>query len=243
LTNKPAPAPETNTEHLDLYLGRKLKEFRQRVNWTLNDLGGRVGLSHQQIHKYEQAQSKISASMLYHFADVFNTSPVSFFEGYEPLNSNNQVDRKDLITGNKKQFINLLLVEDNPGDEYLVRKAVSKSHNIFNIYQMHSGEDLLDFLKNRQLHPFPRPDIILLDLHLPGINGHDVLRAIKQDRDMQEIPVLVLTNSLNKMDLIKAYKNFASGYISKSFEYELFENSLLKALDYWVEAVILPTSD
>ncbi|MBX9696735.1 MAG: helix-turn-helix domain-containing protein, partial [Alphaproteobacteria bacterium] len=117
MTNK--PAPETNTEYLDLYLGRKLREFRQRVNWTLNDLGGRVGLSHQQIHKYEQAQSKISASMLYYFSNVFNTSLISFFEGYEPLNSNNQVDRKDLITGNKKQFINLILVEDNPGDEYL----------------------------------------------------------------------------------------------------------------------------
>lgn len=234
---------DSSTDYIDLYLGRKLKEFRQRVNWTLSDLAGRVGLSHQQVHKYEQAQSKISASMLYHFAQVFNTSLTSFFEGFEPQNDNQQVDTKDLIHGIKKQSINMLLVEDNPGDEYLVRKALSKSHNKFNIYQMHSGEDLLDFLKNRQIHPFPRPDIILLDLHLPGISGHDVLRAIKQDREMQEIPVLIMTNSLNKMDLIKSYKNFASGYISKSFEYEIFENSLLKALDYWVDAVILPSAE
>lgn len=234
---------EKSTDHLDMYLGRKLKEFRQRVHWTLSDLASRVSLSHQQIHKYEQAQSKISASMLYQFAHVFNTNPNSFFEGYQPLDVDEKVDTKDLITGSKKKSVNLLLVEDNPGDEYLVRKALSNTEDAFNIYQTHSGEDVLDFLKNRQLHPFPRPDIILLDLHLPGISGHDVLRVIKQDRDMQEIPVLVMTNSLNKMDLIKSYKNFASGYISKSFEYEKFENSLLKALDYWVEAVILPTSD
>lgn len=233
---------EHPSDDLDLYLGKKLKEFRQRVNWTLNDLAGRVGLSHQQIHKYEQAQSKISASMLYHFSLVFNTNPNSFFEGYTPPKGQNHVDIDDLITSNKSRSINLLLVEDNPGDEYLVRKALSKSENPFDIYQMHSGEDLLDFLKHRQRHPFPRPDIILLDLHLPGISGHDVLRAIKQDRDMQEIPVLIMTNSLNKTDLIKSYKNFASGYISKSFEYEQFENSLLKALDYWVEAVILPSA-
>lgn len=116
---------DSSTDYIDLYLGRKLKEFRQRVNWTLSDLAGRVGLSHQQVHKYEQAQSKISASMLYHFAQVFNTSLTSFFEGFEPQSDDQQVDTKDLIHGIKKQSINMLLVEDNPGDETICRSIFS----------------------------------------------------------------------------------------------------------------------
>lgn len=239
--------PQSNSNEytgdpLDQFLGKKLKEFRQKVNWTLSDLASRVKLSHQQIHKYEQAQSKISATMLYQLARLFNTTPNSFFEGFVPP-AHATIDQKDLITTHKKELIHLLLIEDNPADEYLVRRALANSQYEFNIYLMSSGKDVLHFLRNRDLHPFAKPDIILLDLHLPEMSGHDVLRAFKQDRDMQEIPVIIMTNSLNKLDLSKAYKNHASGYIAKSFEYDKFETSLLQTLDYWVNAVILPTVD
>jgi transcriptional regulator with XRE-family HTH domain len=66
---------------LDVFLGNKLRNFREHVEWTLHDLGERVGVSHQQIHKYEKAQTKISASMLYKFSQLFGVNVEAFFEG------------------------------------------------------------------------------------------------------------------------------------------------------------------
>lgn len=233
---------ENEVSPIDLFLGNKLRDFRNKVGWTLADLAEKSGVSHQQIHKYEQGYTKISASMLYKFSKIFSTTPNAFFEGFNPeqmLNINQLTE--GMINLEPKTHINLLLVEDNPADEFLVRKALEKLDYKFNIYCLHEGEDVLVFLRKKQsTTSFQRPDIILLDLNLPKVSGQSILKSIKQDREIQDIPVLVLTSSLNKMDMINAYKNHASGYISKSFDYEVFEKNLKTAISYWVDAVVLP---
>ena len=235
---------ENASDSFDIHLGRKLRSFRLRANWTLMDLSKRLGISHQQVHKYEQAQSKISAGMLYRIASIFSTSPSTFFEGYQDVKkkAGTSLGQSDLIVLQKKEKMNLLVIEDDPSDEFFLRKALESARQNFEIYCIHDGEEALHYLKGRfsASVPFSRPHIILLDLNLPKLDGLSLLRLIKQDRDIQHIPVLILTNSLNKQEMLSAYKCFAGGYIVKPFDPDLFKKNLHTTLTYWSESVVLP---
>jgi len=230
-------------ESIDSFLGQKLNDFRNKVGWTLSELGEKIGVSHQQIHKYEQGVTKLSANTLYKLSRLFNTSPNSFFEGFDANSfSESKNNNNDELYLNKKNKLNILLIEDNPADEFLVRKILNNSEYESNIFCLHDGEEVMDFLRKKlNITPFPRPDIILLDLNLPNVNGQSILRSLKQDRGLQDIPVLVITNSLSKKDMELSYKNYASGYMTKSFDFDTFQNNLLTAIKYWTETVILPS--
>jgi CheY-like chemotaxis protein/plasmid maintenance system antidote protein VapI len=226
---------------VDVYLGKRLRDFRERVGWTLTELGERVGVSHQQIHKYENADSKISAAMLFKFAQIFETNPNAFFDGFHMIDLDFLKD--DTLSLKQKDVINILLIEDSSADEFLIRKALENCGHQFNFYCAHDGDEVFNVLRRKiSIAPFPRPDIILLDLNLPKINGLSILKSLKQDREIQDIPIIVLTSSLNKMDMINAYKNHASGFISKSFDFNVFQKNLQTTINYWVEAVVLPTA-
>lgn len=231
---------EENLKRLDIFLGKKLRDFRERVGWTLTELGERVGVSHQQIHKYERADSKISAAMLFKFAQLFETNPNAFFDGFT---STLDLLKDDMISLKQKDIINILLIEDSSADEFLIRKALENCGHQFNFYCLHDSDEVFNFLRRKiSIAPFPRPDIILLDLNLPKVNGLSILKSLKQDREIQDIPIIVLTSSLNKMDMINAYKNHASGFISKSFDFNVFQKNLQTTINYWVEAVVLPSA-
>lgn len=225
----------------DIFLGKKLRDYRERVGWTLNEVGDRVGLSHQQIHKYERADSRISASMLFKFAQLFGTTPKAFIEGYTPKSKEELGN--ETISLNQKPTVNILLVEDSSADEFLVRKALEKCGNHFNFYCLHDGTAVFDFLKRKMdISPYPRPDIILLDLNLPKIDGLSILKSLKQDSDTKDIPIIVLTSSLYKDDMLNAYKNHANGFVNKSFDADEFQQNLQTTINYWVKAVVLPSA-
>lgn len=227
---------------IDVHLGKKLREFRNRVGWTLTSLAERVGVSHQLIHKYELAHTKISANMLYTFSHIFSTTPNAFFEGYTPQEEeSSQSDTDDTISLKERGTIKLLLIEDSSADEFLIRKVLEASDYHFETYCIHNGGDAVNYFKSPPSEtPFTRPDLVLLDLNIPKLDGFSVLRAIKQDRNIKDIPVIILTNSLRKSDMVMAYKNFASGYVSKSFEPHAFRKNLEATLAYWIDTVILP---
>lgn len=235
-------AADSETNALDLFLGKKLKDYRQKLGWTLAEMAEKIGVSHQQIHKYEQGLTKISATLLYKLSQMFSISPNCFFDGFDAAALS--INREGLISTKKKDVINILMIEDNPADEYLSREALKKSGHNFNIYCLKDRDEVFNFLRRQiDISPFTRPDIILLDLNLPKVSGHAILKALKQDRDLQDIPVIVLTSSLNRTDMVNSYKNHASGFIVKSFDYDVFEKSLQTAINYWVDAVILPNEN
>jgi CheY-like chemotaxis protein/DNA-binding XRE family transcriptional regulator len=225
-------------------LGQRLKYFRLRVGWTLAYLASRVGVSHQQIHKYEQGLSKISPSMLYKFSVIFSTSPGSFFDGCELEQSSSTInEQSDILSFKAREKINLLLIEGSASDEFLVRKVLENFPYKFDIYCLHNATDSIHYLRGRMMGvPFLKPDIVLLDLNFDKEEGLSVLKAIKQDRQHQYVPVLVLTSSLSKQDMINAYKNFANGYIVKSFDFNTLKKHLQTALGYWIDTVVLPES-
>ncbi len=138
--------------------------------------------------------------------------------------------------------IEILLVEDNPGDVFLTRNALQRAKLSNNLHDVKNGEEALAFLKQKE--PFanaPRPDIILLDLNLPRMNGHEVLQAVKSDDALKDIPVIVLTTSSNKEDIINSYRHYANAYITKPVNIEQLIEVLQSFGQFWLTTVTLPS--
>lgn len=142
------------------------------------------------------------------------------------------------------ELIDILLVEDNPGDVRLTQEAFKDGMLRNNLHVAMDGEQAMDFLYRRG--PFadaPRPDLILLDLNLPRMNGREVLTAIKQDADLKQIPVVVLTTSQDEADITESYRQFASSYIVKPVSMDKFLKVVSSFKQYWLSVVKLPTPE
>jgi chemotaxis family two-component system response regulator Rcp1 len=138
--------------------------------------------------------------------------------------------------------LQILLVEDNPGDAYLVQKALRESTLPLHLTVMENGEQALAFV--RRSGPYAaavRPDLILSDLHLPRKNGHEVLWELKSDPTLRAIPVVVLTSSEAPEDIRQSYTLQANAYIVKPLELDHFLRVLKAIADFWCTVVRLPS--
>jgi CheY-like chemotaxis protein len=137
--------------------------------------------------------------------------------------------------------IEILLVEDNPGDVRLTRESLydAKIHN--NMIVASDGLEAMACLRREgQYADTNRPDLILLDLNLPRMNGFEVLNAIKEDSHLKRIPVVVLTTSQAEQDIIQSYNLYANAYVTKPVDLEQFVKVLKSIEDFWLEIVRLP---
>lgn len=137
--------------------------------------------------------------------------------------------------------IEILLVEDNPGDVRLTVEALKEGKVCNNLSVVGDGAEALMFLRREgQYASSPRPDLILLDLNLPKKDGREVLAEIKNDPDLKRVPVVVLTTSEAEKDILNAYELHANCYITKPVELEQFLTVVQYIEDFWVEIVRLP---
>ncbi|HEX3719823.1 MAG TPA: response regulator [Verrucomicrobiae bacterium] len=138
--------------------------------------------------------------------------------------------------------IQILLVEDNPGDVRLTEEALkdAKVHTILHVAK--DGVEALTFLrKTGQYADAPMPDIILLDLNLPRMNGLEVLKEIKNDEKLRQIPVVVITSSKAEEDVAKSYHLHANCYITKPIDFSQFIVMVQSIENFWFTIVRLPT--
>jgi CheY-like chemotaxis protein len=99
---------------------------------------------------------------------------------------------------------------------------------------VHNGEEALAYLRGAGVYArYPRPDVVLLDLNLPRLSGHEVLRDIKEDRELQAIPVVVLTTSTAERDLARAYDSHANSYVVKPVDFARFHQLVTDLCQYW----------
>jgi CheY-like chemotaxis protein len=140
-----------------------------------------------------------------------------------------------------EKVVNILLVEDNPADARLI-KEVFKDTNVNNkIHVAKDGVEAMEFLnKINEYSDAPKPDIILLDLNLPRKDGREVLREVKEDEDLKSIPIVILTTSSAKEDVIKTYRNHANCYITKPVDFDQFLKVINAIEDFWLKIVRLP---
>lgn len=142
------------------------------------------------------------------------------------------------------KVVEILLVEDNPGDVRLTREALKECDIKNNLHVARDGEEALDFLYRRgPYHTAARPDIILLDLNLPRMDGRQVLEEIKHDPVLKRIPVVVLTTSKAEDDISRSYDLHVNCYVTKPVEMEQFIE-VVKSIDhFWFNIVALPRAE
>ncbi|MGB8657317.1 MAG: response regulator [Candidatus Zixiibacteriota bacterium] len=142
----------------------------------------------------------------------------------------------------KIKLADILLVEDNPGDVRLAKEALKESKLLNKLYEVEDGIKAMAFLRQEGVYSdVPRPDLVLLDLNLPGKNGREVLAEIKADETLKRIPVVVLTVSRAAEDVLKSYNLHANCYISKPFDMEQFVKVVKSIEDFWFSIVRLPS--
>ena len=137
--------------------------------------------------------------------------------------------------------VDVLLVEDDPGDVVLIKEAFefNKVHNALHVVS--DGVQALDFLYRRNGHEgAPRPDLVLLDLNLPRKDGREVLEEVKADSDLRTIPIVVLTTSEAEEDILRSYDLHANAYVTKPVDFERFIEVVRLIDDFFVTVVKLP---
>ncbi len=138
-------------------------------------------------------------------------------------------------------LVNLLLVEDNPGDVELTRIALAKSTLSIAISVVGDGLEALSFLRREGTYAgAPRPDLILLDLNMPRMDGRELLEHIKAAPDLLDVPVVILTTSASDEDVRRTYRLHANCYITKPVDFERFAQVVARLEEFWFTIVRLP---
>ncbi len=149
------------------------------------------------------------------------------------------------MTWQRREPVPVLLVEDDPDDVEITRRAFRKGRICNTLYVARDGEEALHFL--RHTGPYagedvaaPRPGLILLDLNLPRLDGREVLEVIKNDADLRHIPVVVLTTSSEEADVMGCYDRGANTYITKPVEFSSFLEAVITIGEYWLTIAEIP---
>ncbi|MFN6568044.1 response regulator [Nostoc minutum NIES-26] len=137
--------------------------------------------------------------------------------------------------------IEILLVEDSPSDANLTIKGFVNARIANNLQWVEDGETAMNYLRQQgEFADSPRPDLILLDLNLPGMDGREVLTEIKSDPNLKCIPVVVLTTSADEHDILRSYNLSANCYVTKPLDVYQFIQVVQLIKDFWLAAVALP---
>lgn len=135
----------------------------------------------------------------------------------------------------------VLLVEDNPGDARLTQEAFREGNVQVTLHVVTDGIEALDFLHRRRAHEdAPRPDIVLLDINLPRLNGDEVLEEMRSDPDLDSVPVVVLTSSSAEEDVERLYDRHANAYLTKPIDPDEFIETVRALEEFWLSIVRLP---
>ncbi|NQV55365.1 MAG: response regulator [Rhodospirillales bacterium] len=138
----------------------------------------------------------------------------------------------------------ILLAEDNLADQRLIERALHIVSIEVDLHIVADGEDAIRYLRNegaysdQKIHP--RPNLVLLDMNMPRMNGKEALRAIQSDSDLRTIPVVMLTTSLQKTDIAESYALGVNAYIAKPADIEKFYLAIKRLDEFWFDLVCLP---
>jgi two-component system, chemotaxis family, response regulator Rcp1 len=146
-----------------------------------------------------------------------------------------------MINGGKP--IEILLVEDAADDAELTIESLRQGRVRNRIHWVENGEEAMAFLRRQGRHAAaPHPDLILLDLHLPRMSGHEVLAEVKKDPTLKRIPVVIMTESDDEKDVLRAYDGHANCYITKPMDMDKFIEAVRSIEDFWLTVVHLPAA-
>jgi len=140
--------------------------------------------------------------------------------------------------------MHILLVEDNEGDILLTREAFEYANVIHKLSVVRDGKEAIDFLTRQGMHSLvSEPDLLLLDVNLPKINGHEVLEFVKGNTKLKHIPVIMLSTSASETDINRSYQNHANCYITKPIDGDNLQNVISQIKRFWILIAELPAKN
>ena len=141
----------------------------------------------------------------------------------------------------KDKPMQVLLVEDSPGDVRLTMEAFKQTNPSIRLHVANDGVEAMAFLRQEQgKEDAPRPDLILLDLNMPKMDGRQVLARIKEDENLKTIPTVILTTSESEGDISRSYQLNANCYLNKPVQLDAFENLVKSINEFWLTMAKLP---
>jgi len=142
---------------------------------------------------------------------------------------------------NQGEPVEILLAEDNPGDVTLTKKALEQGNIINNLHVVNDGVEAMRFLRQEdEYEEKSRPDLVLLDLNMPKMDGREVLESIKTDDDLKRIPIVVMTSSEAEEDIVQSYDRHANAYLTKPIDYDGFLDIVRSIEEFWLTVVKMP---
>lgn len=226
---------------LETYVGARIRDRRRLMKLSQTELAGMLGISYQQLQKYENGSTALTLGRMMQMAQIMNVPPSFFYDGAPASTRPGDAPDSEVIVRTRTQPLQVLLVEDNSGDEILFRNAVEDSNAHVEVYTLSQADKVMDFLQNYESkYARPRPHLIVLDINLPRKDGLSLLEEIKGSEGAADIPVIMLTNSVRTKDMKESYRKNAAGFIQKSLDYQDFCDDVAAAMQYWSRAVVLP---
>jgi CheY-like chemotaxis protein len=139
------------------------------------------------------------------------------------------------------RVLSVLLVDDDDGDLLMIEEALASSGTVHRIHVVHDGQEALDFLRHAGKHrDAPRPDVVLLDLNMPRMDGRQVLAEVKGDEELRNIPIVVLTTSRSPVDIRSSYDLHANAYVTKPMNLDELTDVVRGIDDFFSRIVDLP---
>jgi len=227
----------------DLYktVGQRIRERRRKLRITQTQLADLIGISYQQVQKYEAGLNHLSLERLMQFAKLLSVSPDHFYQGIRFDDGVGSAVESDVIRSTTSQRLRILLVEDNMADVLLFKKSMEKYTKVADLYCIDDPERVMDYLCNHMTkYGNSAPDIMVLDLNMPKVGGLKLLKDLKSNSQNSLLPVIVLTNSISRKEMQEAYRLGAAGFIQKSINFEEYRESIGILINYWSKVVVLP---
>lgn len=227
----------------DIYshIGYRIKQRRKELGISQTAISDMLGISYQQVQKYEGGLNQISIARLLQFARTLNVPPEYFYEGASFDETIGQRIETDIIEKVRPHAFSILLVEDSPSDALLFERAVKKFSQSVVLTCISDTEKIMEaVVKGRGMHQERSPDIVLLDINLPKVTGLQVLKKIKENSQCGDMPVIMLTNSISKKEMVESYRLGANGFMQKSVDFAEFEDNVETLINYWLKVMRLP---
>ncbi|MBX9667427.1 MAG: response regulator [Candidatus Obscuribacterales bacterium] len=212
-------------------IGKTIRKRREQLGISQTELAEKAGLHRTYINNIEGGSKNISIDSLKGIADALKTNISELLSSAEESSEDSG------------QPIRILLVEDNPADVFMFKRCVKQSSLPTAVEVLDNGKKAQDQLdKYKDMPPDELPDIVFLDLNLPGRSGYEILVDLKSNDMLRHIPVIILTTSSNPQDVRRTYGHFANSFMTKPVDPSEYEKAINNVLTYWFATTLLPSS-
>ncbi len=212
-------------------LSKIIRQRREELGLSQTSLAEKSGLHRTYINNIERGSKNISIESLKKIADSLSTTVSDLMSQAEESSAGSE------------NPIKILLVEDNPADVFMFKRCVKKSSLDTTVNVIDSGTRAEEYIKTLpESTSEDHPDIVFLDLNLPGRTGHELLRDIKSNEFLRHIPVIILTTSANPKDVRKSFGEFSNSFLTKPVDPVEYEKAIHNVLLYWFSVSSIPSN-